>query len=135
MAGKRNASITFIFITLLLDTLGIGVVIPVAPRLFKSFCNEDAARASQYFGVFVAVYATMQFVCAPILGGLSDRFGRRPVIRGSLLGAACNYLVSALAPNLAWFFLGRIFAGGTGASFSAANAYIADVTPPEKRAQ
>jgi DHA1 family tetracycline resistance protein-like MFS transporter len=135
MAEKRNASITFIFITLLLDTLGMGVVIPVLPDLIGSFVDRDMAAASRYYGAFVSVYAAMQFLCAPILGGLSDRFGRRPVILGSLLGAACNYLVSALAPNLAWFFLGRVLAGGTGASFSAANAYIADVTPPAKRAQ
>ena len=135
MIRPRNASVTFIFITLLLDTLGMGVVVPVLPSLIGSFLRGDLAAASGYYGAFVSVYAAMQFVCAPILGGLSDRFGRRPVILGSLLGAAFNYLVSALAPNLAWFFVGRVLAGCTGASFSAANAYIADVTPPEKRAQ
>jgi DHA1 family tetracycline resistance protein-like MFS transporter len=135
MDQKRNAGVPFILVTLLLDTLGIGVVIPVLPRLIGSFLGGDLAKASYYFGAFVAVYAAMQFVFAPILGGLSDRFGRRTVILASLAGAALDYLLLAFAPTLAWLFVGRVIAGITGASFSAATAYIADVTPKEKRAQ
>ena len=132
---KRQAAVPFILVTLLLDTLGVGVIIPVLPRLIGSFFHDDLARASTYFGVFIAAYAAMQLFFAPILGGLSDRFGRRPVILTSLAGAAVDYLLLAFAPTLGWLAVGRVFAGITGASFSAATAYIADVTPNEKRAQ
>ena len=132
---KRHAAVPFILVTLLLDTLGIGVIIPVLPRLIASFLGDDLGRASHYFGAFVAVYAAMQLVFAPVLGGLSDRFGRRPVILASLAGATLDYVLLAFAPTLPWLFVGRVLSGVTGASFSAATAYIADVTPAEKRAQ
>jgi DHA1 family tetracycline resistance protein-like MFS transporter len=132
--APRNASIAFIMIVLLLDTLGIGVVVPVLPRLIESFVHGDLSAASHRYGVFIACYAVMQFVFAPIVGGLSDRFGRRVVILTSLAGAALDYVLLAFAPTLGWLFVGRVVAGMTGASFSAATAYIADVTPPEKRA-
>ncbi len=121
--------------TVLLDTLGLGLIIPVAPRLVASFLHDDLGAASHYFGVLVSLYAAMQFIFSPVIGGLSDRFGRRPVILLSLLGAAASYLLSGFAPALSWLFVGRLVAGITGASFSAAGAYVADVTPPEKRAQ
>lgn len=121
-------------VTVLLDTLGLGLIIPVAPRLVASFLGGDLAAASHLFGLLVTLYAAMQFVAAPVLGGLADRFGRRPVILLSLLGAAASYLLSGFAPVLWWLFVGRVIAGITGASFSAATAYVADVTPPEKRA-
>ena len=130
----RRAAIPFVLVTVLLDTLGVGLIIPVGPRLVASFLGDDLGAASHWFGRLVALYSLMQFVFAPVLGGLSDRFGRRVVILGSLAGAAASYLVSALAPALGWLFLGRLVAGVTGASFSAAGAYVADVTPPEKRA-
>jgi DHA1 family tetracycline resistance protein-like MFS transporter len=130
----RSASVAFIMIVLVLDTLGIGLVIPVLPRLIESFVHGDLAAASHRFGLFIACYAVMQLVFAPIVGGLSDRFGRRTVILTSLAGAALDYVLLAFAPTLGWLFVGRIFAGMTGASFSAATAYIADITPPEKRA-
>ncbi len=133
--ASRRGSTPFVLITILLDTLGIGLIIPVAPRLVASFLGGDLSKASHSFGLLVSLYALMQFLFAPIIGGLSDRFGRRAVILVSLLGAAASYLLSALAPTLSWLFVGRIIAGITGASFSAANAYVADVTPPEKRAQ
>jgi DHA1 family tetracycline resistance protein-like MFS transporter len=123
-----------VLVTVLLDTLGVGLLIPVAPRLVASFLGDDLSRASHYFGILVSLYAAMQFLFAPVIGGLSDRFGRRPVILLSLLGAAASYLLSALAPELWWLYVGRIIAGITGASFSAAGSYVADVTPPEKRA-
>jgi len=135
MLRSRNASLTFILITLLLDTLGIGLIVPVLPRLVTGFAGGDLAAGSRYYGALIAVYAAMQFVFAPILGGLSDRFGRRTVLLSSLLGAALDYVLLALAPNLAWLVVGRVIAGITGASFSAATAYIADVTPAERRAQ
>ena len=131
----RRGSVAFIFVVLLLDTLGIGLVLPVLPRLVAGFFNDDLGVAARYYGGFVALYATMQVLFAPLLGALSDRFGRRPVILLSLFGATLNYVLTALAPNLGWLFVGRILAGITGASFSAATAYIADITPPEKRAQ
>jgi MFS transporter, DHA1 family, tetracycline resistance protein len=131
----RSASVAFIFVVLLLDTLGFGVIIPVLPRLIEGFCGGDIGEASRYLGAFGSAYAAMQFVFAPVLGALSDRLGRRPVILASLLGAALDYMLLAFAPSLAWLFVGRVVAGLTGASFSAATAYIADVTPPEKRAQ
>jgi DHA1 family tetracycline resistance protein-like MFS transporter len=131
----RSARTTFILVTVLLDTLGLGLLIPVAPRLVASFLNDDLAAASHWFGLLVSLYSVMQFLFAPVIGGLSDHFGRRPVILLSLLGAAASYLLSGFAPALSWLFVGRIVAGITGASFSAAGAYIADVTPPEKRAQ
>jgi DHA1 family tetracycline resistance protein-like MFS transporter len=132
--SQRRAAVPFILITVLLDTLGVGLIIPVGPRLVASFLGDDLASASRWFGLLIALYAVMQFIFAPVLGGLSDRFGRRAVILSSLMGAAASYLLSALAPSLGWLFLGRTIAGITGASFSAANAYIADITPPEKRA-
>jgi DHA1 family tetracycline resistance protein-like MFS transporter len=135
MARSTKAGTAFILVSLLLDTLGIGLIIPVGPKLVASFLGGDLARASGYFGVLFALYSAMQFLCAPILGGLSDRFGRRTVLLPSLVGAAASYLISAVAPELSWLFIGRIIAGMTGASFSAATAYIADTTPPEKRAQ
>ena len=135
MARPRTATVAFILVVLLLDTLGIGVIIPVLPRLVESFLGGDMAEASRWFGAFVSAYAAMQFFFAPIMGALSDRFGRRAVILTSLLGAALDYLLLAFAPSLSWLFVGRVVAGITGASFSAATAYIADITPPEKRAQ
>jgi MFS transporter, DHA1 family, tetracycline resistance protein len=132
--NSRRAAVPFILITVLLDTLGVGLIIPVGPRLVASFLDNDLEAAARWFGVLMSLYSVMQFVFAPVLGGLSDRFGRRSVILMSLLGAATSYLASGLAPALWWLFVGRVVAGITGASFSAANAYIADVTPPEKRA-
>jgi MFS transporter, DHA1 family, tetracycline resistance protein len=131
---RRRAATAFVLVTLLLDTLGLGLIIPVVPRLVASFLNDDLGGASHYFGLLVSVYAAMQFLFAPVLGGLSDRLGRRSVIFLSLLGAGASNLLSGFAPTLAWLFVGRVIAGITAASFSAANAYIADVTPPEKRA-
>ncbi|MGD0526902.1 MAG: TCR/Tet family MFS transporter [Polyangiaceae bacterium] len=133
-AKSRPAGTAFVLITVLLDTLGLGLIIPVAPRLVASFLGNDLSEASHYFGIMVSLYAAMQFLFAPVVGGLSDRFGRRPVILVSLLGAAGSYLLSGFAPALWWLFVGRVIAGITGASFSAAGAYIADITPPEKRA-
>ena len=131
---SRKPALGFIFVTLALDILGIGLIIPILPRLIESFEGGDVAAASNTDGLLAALYSLMQFLCAPLIGGLSDRFGRRPVILTSLLGSGLDYFLLAFAPNLGWFFIGRIISGITGANFAAATAYIADVSPPEKRA-
>jgi MFS transporter, DHA1 family, tetracycline resistance protein len=133
--NQRQASVGFIFFTLFLDIVGLGVIIPVVPKLVKEFAGGDTSSAALWSGALTAVYALMQFVCAPILGSLSDKYGRRPVILLSLLGLGLDYLILAVAPNLFWFFVGRVIAGATAANISAASAYIADVSPPEKRSQ
>ena len=130
----RKPAVAFVFVTLVLDILGIGLIIPITPRLVESFQQTGVADASRTYGLLVALYSLMQFVFAPVLGSLSDRYGRRPVILLSLLGSGLDYFLLAYAPSLAWFFVGRIISGITGANFAAASAYIADVSPPEKRA-
>ncbi len=130
----RKAALGFIFVTLFLDILGIGLIIPVAPRLIGSFLSDPVAQSRMY-GAFAAVYALMQFVFSPILGALSDKVGRRPVILGSLVGGGLDYLLLATAPSLWLLFVGRVVSGITGANLTAATAYIADISPPEKRAQ
>lgn len=130
----RRAAIIFIFVAFLLDILAIGLVIPVLPGLIEKFVGGDTSRAAKWFGAFSTMFALMQFVCAPILGVLSDRFGRRPVLLLSCLGLGLDYIVMAVAPTLGWLFAGRIVSGITAASFTTANAYIADVTPPARRA-
>lgn len=131
---SRKPALGFILVTLALDILGIGLIIPILPRLVESFQGGNVAAASHTVGLLAALYSLMQFLCAPLLGSLSDRFGRRPVILSSLLGLGLDYFLLAFAPNLGWFFVGRIISGVTGANFAAATAYIADVSPPEKRA-
>lgn len=130
----RRAALAFIFVSLVLDIVAFGIVIPVLPQLIKGFLGGDTARAAQWYGMFGTVWAAMQFICSPLLGALSDRFGRRPVLLLSILGLGLDYVLMALAPSLAWLFVGRILSGMTAAGFATATAYIADVTPPEKRA-
>jgi DHA1 family tetracycline resistance protein-like MFS transporter len=133
--GRRHRpALVFIFITIVLDVLALGIIIPVFPTLIAGFFGGDAGEAAEMLGLFGTLWAAMQFVCSPVLGALSDRFGRRPVILLSNLGLGLDYLVMALAPNLAWLFMGRMISGITAASFTTAGAYIADVTPPERRA-
>jgi len=135
MSPKRPAALAFIFVTILIDVIGLGVIIPVLPTLIEQLTGEGVSRASQYAGWLSFAYAAAQFAFAPVIGGLSDRYGRRPVLLASLLGLGVDYIFLALAPSIAWLFVGRIVAGITGASFTTATAYIADVSPPEKRAQ
>ena len=135
MSDPKKPALGFIMVTLFLDILGIGLLIPILPNLVKSFVEGDASQGSRYYGAFLVAYAVMQFFFSPILGSLSDRFGRRPVLLLSTAGAGLDYLVMGFAPSLGWLFVGRIIAGITGASIATATAYIADVTPPEKRAQ
>jgi DHA1 family tetracycline resistance protein-like MFS transporter len=130
----RPAALGFIFALVVVDVIAMGVVIPVLPRLVETFKGGDTAAAAEVYGVFGTAWALMQFLSMPVLGALSDRFGRRPVILVSCFGLGLDYLLMALAPNLAWLFVGRVISGITAASFSTAFAYIADVTAPEKRA-
>ena len=135
MASSRKAAIGFIFLTLLIDVTGLGLIIPVVPELIKSLTNGNISAVSQWGGWLTFSYAIVQFICAPIIGALSDRFGRRPVLLLSLLGFAIDYLFVAFAPTIGWLFVGRIIAGVTGASFTTASAYIADISTNENRAQ
>ena len=131
----KSGALTFIFITLIIDVIGLGIIIPVIPKLLQTMIGGDLSQASKYSGWLSFAYAGMQFLFSPIVGGLSDRFGRRPVLLISLLGFGIDYLFMGFAPTIWWFFIGRLIAGVTGASFTTATAYIADVSPPEKRAQ
>lgn len=135
MAPSRQAAMGFIFITILVDVIGLGIIIPVVPKLIMQLTGEGNSVASEYGGWLTFAYAVMQFLFAPVLGNLSDRFGRRPVLLFSLLGFGIDYIFVAFAPTIAWLFVGRVIAGITGASFTTASAYIADISPPEKRAQ
>lgn len=130
----RAASVCFILITLVIDALGFGLVVPIVPSLVLQLSGLSVSGASLWVGSLLAAFALMQFVCAPVLGALSDRFGRRPVLLLSLSGICANYLMLAWAPSLTWLFLGRLIAGATAANAATATAYIADVTPPHKRA-
>ncbi len=132
--AQRAPAFVFVFITVLLDMLALGMIIPVLPRLVVDFLGGDTARAAQIFGVFGTAWALMQFVFSPVQGALSDRFGRRPLILMSNFGLGLDYILMALAPSLVWLFVGRVISGITAASISTAYAYIADVTPGEKRA-
>jgi len=131
---RGQAALGFIFATLFIDVMGLGIIIPVIPKLIEHLIHGDVSDASWYGGWLTAAYACMQFLFAPLIGNLSDKFGRRPVLLCSLLGFGVDYLFSAFAPTIAWLFVGRIVAGITGASFTTASAYIADISTPEKRA-
>src|SRR5579872_4997706 len=128
-APARNTAVAFIFVTVLLDMLAIGLIMPILPKLVESFVDNDTARAARIFGAFGTAWALMQFIFSPILGSLSDRFGRRPVVLLSNFGLGLDYVLMALAPSLIWLFIGRVISG-----ISTAFAYIADVTPPDRRA-
>ena len=130
----RRAALAFIFITVVLDMLALGMIVPVLPKLVEDFVGGNTARAAEIYGLFGTVWALMQFVFSPVLGALSDRYGRRPVILLSNLGLGVDYIVMALAPGVGWLFVGRAISGITSATISTAYAYIADVAPPEKRA-
>ncbi|MDB5027238.1 MAG: Tetracycline-efflux transporter, partial [Candidatus Eremiobacteraeota bacterium] len=129
-----SRAVAFVFATVFLDMLAFGIVAPVLPKLVLSFTGEDTARAAAIFGVFGTAFALMQFVCSPLFGVVSDRYGRRPVIVLSNLGLGLDFVLMALAPTLGWLFAGRVIAGITSASTATASAYVADVTAPEKRA-
>jgi MFS transporter, DHA1 family, tetracycline resistance protein len=135
MITKKNAALGFIFVTLLIDVIGFGIIIPVMPRLISEMLHVGIPEASEYGGWLIAAFAFMQFLFSPLMGNLSDRFGRRPVLLASLLGFGIDYIFLVFAPSIEWLFVGRIIAGIMGASFTTAAAYIADISEPEKRAQ
>lgn len=135
MSVRRTNALAFIFVTILLDVIGFGVIIPVLPRLISELGHENLVDASQDGGWLLFTFALAQFIFSPILGGLSDKYGRRPVLLISLFGFGLDYIFMAFAPTLGWLFVGRAIAGITGASFTTASAYIADISEPEKRAQ
>ena len=131
---RLRHALAFIFVTVLVDTIGFGIIIPVLPKLIVALSGKPLTEAARISGWLMVGYAAMQFIFGPVMGGLSDRFGRRPVLLASLLAFSIDYMAMAFAPTLAWLFAGRLVAGVTGASFNTAYAYIADVTPPAKRA-
>lgn len=133
--SNRAPALIFIFITLLIDVIGFGLIIPVLPGLLEEMTGGNLSTASQWGGFLMFTYAAMQFVFSPIIGALSDNFGRRPVILAALFAFSIDFIIQGFAPNIWWFFVGRVLAGITGATFTSASAYIADVSPPEKRAQ
>lgn len=134
-APNLKHALAFVLITILIDAIGLGIIIPVLPKLITELSGGDLSEGALEGGWLAAAYALTQFFFAPIMGSLSDRYGRRPVLLGSLLGLGIDYVFLAFAPTLGWLVVGRVIAGITGASFSTAQAYIADVTPPEKRSQ
>ena len=135
MASKRNAAVGFIFITLLIDVIGFGIIIPVMPGLISGLKHVDISTAAKYGSYLTVAYALTQFVFAPILGNLSDKYGRRTVLLCSLFGFGIDYIFLALAPTYGWLFIGRVIAGITGSSFTTAAAYIADISTAENRAK
>lgn len=135
MVTDKKAAIGFIFITLLIDVMGWGLIIPVMPKLISELKHIPVNQASSYGALLLSSYAITQFIFAPVIGNLSDRYGRRPILLSSLLGFGIDYLFLALAPTYGWLFIGRIVAGITGASFTTAAAYIADISTPETRAK
>ena len=132
---NKKAAIGFIFVTLLLDVIGFGIIIPMMPKLIATLINGSIGDAALYGGWIMFSFSIMQFLFAPIMGNLSDQFGRRRVLLIALFGFGINYIIMAFAPSIMWLFIGRILAGATGASTTTASAYIADVSEPEKRAQ
>jgi DHA1 family tetracycline resistance protein-like MFS transporter len=135
MIRNRKAAVGFIFITLLLDVIGFGIIIPVFPKLINQLTHSSMSTVSQWGGLLSFAYAIMQFVCAPIIGNLSDQYGRRPVLLFSLFGFGIDYLFLAFAPTIWWLFLGRVIAGIAGSSITTASAYMADISTNENRAQ
>ncbi|TGN19633.1 TCR/Tet family MFS transporter [Leptospira idonii] len=133
--NTRTAAVGFIFVTILIDSIGFGIVIPVLPNLIVELTGDSIGQASSHGGFLMFAYSLVQFVCAPFVGALSDRFGRRPVLLAALFGFTLDYLFLTFAPTLFFLFVGRIIAGIMGASFTTASAYIADITPAEKRAE
>ncbi|MFC3563474.1 TCR/Tet family MFS transporter [Pedobacter jamesrossensis] len=135
MAKEKKSAMIFIMITLLIDCTGFGIIIPVLPNLIKEFTGGSTSVAADYGGYLMVAFALPQFIFSPILGGLSDKYGRRPILLFSLFGLGMDYLLLSFAPSIFWFFIGRIIAGITGASFTTGMAYIADISTPEKKAQ
>lgn len=135
MSKPRRAGMAFIMVTLFLDVLGIGIIVPVLPHLVTGMLGGNTSLAASYYGLLAGSYALMQFLFAPLLGALSDRVGRRPVLLVSLFGFGVNYIILGFAPTITWLFIARLFSGITGASVTTANAYIADISDATNRAR
>jgi DHA1 family tetracycline resistance protein-like MFS transporter len=135
MIDKNKSGVLFILITILIDCIGFGIIIPIMPSLIKQLTGGTLSDASRYGGLLLVSYSVMQFIFSPVLGSLSDKLGRRPILLISIFGLGLDYIFLAFAPTITWLFVGRIFAGISGASITTASAYIADVSLPEKRAQ
>ncbi len=135
MHKNKQAAIGFIFITLMIDITGLGLIIPVMPKLIEELTGGNISQASEYGGWLTFTFAIMQFLFSPVLGGLSDQYGRRPILLFALFGFALDYLFLSFAPTIAWLFVGRALAGITGASITTATAYIADISTDENRAK
>jgi DHA1 family tetracycline resistance protein-like MFS transporter len=133
--NEKSPAIGFIFITMLIDIIGLGIIIPVIPKLIQELIHGDISEAAKYGGWLIFAYAITQFIFSPLIGNLSDKYGRRPIILISLFGFSLDYLLLAFSPTITWLFIGRIIAGITGASITTASAYIADVSTPENRAK
>ncbi|MCW5811050.1 MAG: TCR/Tet family MFS transporter [Labilithrix sp.] len=133
MARSTKHAFVFVWITVLLDMVGLGLIIPVVPGVLRELTGTDPAHAAVYGGWLFFAYAAMQFFCAPVVGGLSDAIGRRPVLLFAVLGLGIDYILTALSPSIVWLFAGRVVAGLFGASYTTANAFVADVTPPDER--
>src|SRR5690606_9968505 len=132
-ATRSRLTLSCILITILLDMIGVGIIVPVLPELLEELTGGSVANAAVIGGYLVFTYALMQFIFSPVLGNLSDRFGRRPILLASLLGLTFDYLMMAIAPFVWYLFIGRIIAGIAGAALATATAYMADITPPHKR--
>lgn len=135
MPGNKNAAVGFIFITLLIDIIGFGIIIPVMPPLISELKHVPINASARYGSFLIFAFAFMQFLCAPLIGALSDKYGRRPVLLFSLFGFGIDYLFMAFAPTYEWLLVGRLIAGLTGASVTTGFAYIADVSTAENRAK
>ncbi len=134
LAFASRYALAFVFVTMLVDSIGLGLIIPVAPKLISELTGLGMSGSARWGGWLYFVFALMQFLCAPLIGNLSDRFGRRPVLIAALLALGVDYAITGLAPTIGWLFIGRFLSGIAGASYTTVNAYIADVSPPEKRA-
>ncbi len=134
VSAAPKASLVFVILVVFIDMVGFGIIMPVFPDLLVEITGKNVAGASLDAGWLAFTYAAMQFIFSPVMGNLSDQFGRRPILLCTLLGYAVSYILMGLAPTLLWIFIGRLITGVMGASFSVANAYIADISPPEKRA-
>ncbi|MDG2412692.1 MAG: MFS transporter, partial [Halioglobus sp.] len=132
---RPKLAFAFIFVTVLLDSIGFGIIMPVVPHLIMDITGDGLTDAARIAGLLMFTFAAMQFIASPVMGNLSDRYGRRPILLFSLLAMGCNFLLMGWAPTLIWLFVGRMISGVSASTYGTANAYIADTFPPEKRAQ
>jgi DHA1 family tetracycline resistance protein-like MFS transporter len=133
--NNNRLALTFIFFSILIDVIGLGIIIPVLPSLIQEMSGGSLSEASQYGGLMMFTYAAFEFLFAPVMGGLSDQFGRKKILVASLFGFTLDYIFLAFAPNIFWFFIGRVISGILGSSYSIGTAYIADISTKENKAK